>query len=165
MDATLAALLGATIGGILSVFASWIAQRVQSRTQWVVQEIKQRQQLYSEFIQSSVRCYADALQENDPDPARLSALYGDIGQMRLHSSNPVVMEARRIMHKILDTYRDDNRNRDQIRDMLESDSVDLFSEFGDACRAELAALNPHEARFLMRLSPSKPIGDIEQQIP
>jgi hypothetical protein len=154
MDATLAALLGATIGGILSVFASWIAQRVQSRTQWVVQEIKQRQQLYSEFIQSSVRCYADALQENDPDPGRLGALYGDIGQMRLHSSNAVVMEARKIVHRILKTYRDDNRNMYQIRDLLESDSVDLFSEFGDACREELAALNPHEARFLMRLSPS-----------
>ena len=62
MDATFAALLGATIGGMLSVLASWIAQRVQSRSQWVVQEIKQRKQLYSEFIQRSVRCYADALQ-------------------------------------------------------------------------------------------------------
>lgn len=76
MDATLAALLGATIGGILSVIASWIAWRVQSRSQWVVQEIKQRRQLYNAFIQRCVRCYAGALQENDPDPGRLAALYG-----------------------------------------------------------------------------------------
>src|SRR5215510_13828798 len=113
MDATLAALLGATIGGILSVLASWLAQRVQSRTQWVVQEIKLRQHLYSEFIQGSVRCFADALQENDPDPGRLAALYGDIGQMRLHSSDAVVLEGRRIVHKILETYRDTNRNKDE----------------------------------------------------
>jgi hypothetical protein len=151
MDATLAALLGATIGGLLSVLASWIAQRVQSRSQWVVQEIKQRQQLYSEFIQRSVRCYADALQENDPDPGRLAALYGEIGQMRLHSSDAVALEARQITHTILKTYQDANRDKGEIRDLLESDSVDLFSRFGDACRVELAGLNPHEARFLMHL--------------
>jgi hypothetical protein len=152
MDATLAALLGATIGGVLSVVASWIAQRVQSRSQWVVQEIKQREQLYSEFIQRSVRCYADALQENDPDPGRLAALYGDIGQMRLHSSAAVVLEARQIVHTILKTYQDANRDKDEIRDLLESDSVDLFSRFGNACRGELANLYPHEAHFLMQLA-------------
>ena len=154
MDATLAALLGATIGGMLSVLASWIAQRVQSRSQWVVQEIKQRQLLYSEFIQGSARCYADALQENDPDPGKLAALYGEIGQMRLHSSEAVVREARQIAHTILETYHDRNHNKDEIRDLLETDSVDLFSKFGDACRVELARLNPHEAQYLMRLKPS-----------
>jgi hypothetical protein len=150
MDATLAALLGATVGGMLSVLASWIAQRVQSRSQWVVQEIKQRQHLYSEFIQGSARCYADALQENDPDPGRLAALYGEIGQMRLHSSDGVVLEARQIAHMILQTYHDANRNKAEIRDLLDSGSVDLFSRFGDACRAELAGLNPREAHYFMR---------------
>jgi superfamily I DNA/RNA helicase len=150
MDATLAALLGATIGGMLSVLASWIAQRVQSRSQWVVQETKQRQRLYSEFIQGSARCFADALQENAPDPGRLAALYGEIGQMRLHSSDAVVLEARQIAHMILQTYQDVNREKEEIRDLLDSGAVDLFSRFGDACRAELAGLNPHEARYLVR---------------
>jgi len=146
MDSTLAALLGAFIGGILSVLASWIAQRVQSRSQWVVQEIKQRQHLYSEFIQGSARCYADALEKNDPDPGMLAALYGEIGQMRLHSSDTVVVEARAIAHKILQAYHDPNRNKGEIRDLLESESVDLFSRFGDACRAELDRLHPNEPR-------------------
>ena len=163
MDATLAALLGATIGGILSVIASWIAQRVQSRSQWVVQEIKQRQRLYSEFIQRSVRCYADALQENDPDPGRLAALYGEIGQMRLHSSDAVVLEARQIAHTILKTYQDANRDKGEIRDLLENDSVDLFSRFGDACRVELAGLNPHEARFLMHMGANGSAKHVAQQ--
>jgi len=142
MPATLAALLGAFIGGILSVIASWVAQHVQSRTQWVVQEIKQRQRLYSNFIQGSARCYADALEQNDPDPGMLASLYGEIGQMRLHSSDAVVSEARAIAHEILRTYHDPNRNKEEIRDLLESGSVDLFSRFGDACRAELDRLHP-----------------------
>ena len=153
MDATLAALLGATIGGILSVLASWIAQRVQSKSQWVVQEIKQRQQLYSEFVQGSVRCYADALQENSPDPGRLANLYGEIGRMRLYSSEAVVIEAYQIVHTILQTYRDPNRNREEIRDLLDGGSVDLFSKFGDACRAELALLSPHGPHKLGQMQP------------
>jgi hypothetical protein len=146
MDSTLAALLGAFIGGILSVVASWVAQRVQSRSQWVVQEIKQRQHLYSEFIQGSARCYADALGQNDPDPGMLATLYGEIGQMRLHSSEAVVVEARSIAHTILKTYHAPNRSKDEIRDLLESGSVDLFSKFGEACRAELDLLHPNEPR-------------------
>jgi hypothetical protein len=153
MDSTLAALLGATIGGILSVLASWIAQRLQSKSQWVVQEMKQRQQLYSEFVQGSVRCYADALQENEPDPGRLANLYGEIGRMRLYSSEGVVNEAYNIVHTILQTYRDPNRNREEIRDLLDGDSVDLFSKFGDACRVELARLSPHEPHMFGRLRP------------
>jgi hypothetical protein len=140
MDATLAALLGAIIGGLLSVLASWLAQRVQSRSQLISQEIQRRQVLYSEFVQATVRCYADALQENEPDPGRIANIYGEIGRMRLYSSDPVLKEANSIAHKVLEAYRGSNRSRAEIRDFLASDSVDLFSDFGDACRAELARL-------------------------
>jgi hypothetical protein len=153
MDATLAALLGATIGGILSVLASWLAQRVQSKSQWVVQEIKQRQQLYSEFVQGTVRCFADALQQNEPDPGRLANIYGEIGRMRLYSSEAVVNEAYAIVHRILQTYQDANRNREEIRDLLDSGAVDLFSRFGDACRVELGELSPHEPHMFGRMKP------------
>jgi hypothetical protein len=153
MNATLAALLGATIGGILSVFASWIAQRVQSKSQWVVQEIKQRQQLYSDFVQGTVRCFADALQQNEPDPGRLANIYGEIGRMRLYSSEAVVNEAYAIVHRILQTYQDPNRNREEIRDLLDSGAVDLFSKFGDACRVELGELGPHQPHMFGRMRP------------
>lgn len=150
MDSTLAALLGAVIGGVLSVAASWIAQRVQSRAQLLTQEIKRRQQLYSEFVQAASRCYADALQENEPDPGSLAKLFGEIGRMRLYSSEKVVTEANGIAHKILETYTDSNRTKTEIRDFLAGGSTKLFEEFGDACREELAHLEPHEAPKLAR---------------
>jgi type II secretory pathway pseudopilin PulG len=150
MDATFAALLGAVIGGALSVLASWVAQRVQSRTQLLSQEIKRRQQLYSEFVQAASRCYAEALQESEPEPGNLSKLYGEIGRIRLYSSEGVVSEAKFIAHKILETYGDSNRTKSEIRDFLSEGSIDLFSGFGDACRTELANLEPHEAPKLAR---------------
>jgi hypothetical protein len=140
MNATVAALLGAIIGGLLSVLASWLAQRVQSRSQLISQEIQRRQLLYSEFVQATARCYADALQQNEPDPGRMANIYGEIGRMRLYSSDAVLKEANRIAHEILQAYCESNRTKAEIRDFLASDSFDLFADFGDACRAELARL-------------------------
>jgi hypothetical protein len=148
MDSTIAALLGAVIGGLLSVLASWLAQRVQSKSQLLSQEIRRRQQLYSDFVDAASCCYADALQENDPDPASLAKIYGEIGRMRLYSSDAVVKEASLIAHTLLETYADLNRDKAEIRDLLVNDSVDLFTPFSKACRAEFARLQPLRAAEL-----------------
>jgi hypothetical protein len=142
MNAALAALFGAAMGGVLSVFASWLAQRIQSKSQLLSQDIQLRQQLYSEFVAASARSYADALEQDEADPGMLANLYGEIGRMRLYSSDAVVTEANRIMHRILDTYGDINRTRVEIRDFLARDSIDLFSAFSEACRTELTRLRP-----------------------
>ena len=144
MDATLAALLGAIIGGLLSVLASWLAQRVQAKAQWLSQEVLRRQLLYSDFVESAARCFADALMHDEPNTGTLAKLYGDIGRLRLNSSEEVVREAYRITHRILDAYGDANRSKVEIREFLARDSVDLFSDFGDACRVELIKLQPHK---------------------
>ena len=120
MDSTVAALIGAIIGGLLSVLASWLAQRVQSRSNWLVQEIKQRQQLYSQFVEAASCCFADALQEHEPETAKLAALYGEI----------------------LDAYASDNHTKIEIVDFLARDTVNLFADFGNACREEIARLQP-----------------------
>jgi hypothetical protein len=142
MDSTVAALIGAIIGGLLSVLASWLAQRVQSRSNWLVQEIKQRQALYSQFVEAASCCFADALQEHEPETARLAALYGEIGRMRLISTEQVVREADKIAHKILDAYASDNHTKVEIVDFLARDTIDLFADFGNACRAEIVRLQP-----------------------
>jgi hypothetical protein len=135
-------LLGAMIGGLLSVLASWLGQRVQARSQWLVQEVKQRQHLYSEFVDAASCSFADALQQDEPQTANLAKLYAEMGRMRLVSSDAVVKEANLIAHKILETYAAANHSRAEVRDLLSRDSIDLFSAFADACRAELAELEP-----------------------
>lgn len=140
MDATLAALLGAVIGGLLSVLASWLAQRIQARGQWLAQEIRRRQDLYGEFLDTAVRGYADALLRQEPDGAMLAKLYAEMGRMRLHSSPEVIHEGLVISHRILEAYADPDRTILEIRDLLAHDSLKLFEAFGDACRAELDAL-------------------------
>lgn len=160
MQATVAALLGAIIGGILSVLASWLAQRVQSKSQLLSLEIQRRQMLYSEFVQATARCYTDALQESEPDPGRLANLYGEIGRMRLYSSEPVLKEANQIAHKILKAYGDPNRSKTEIREFLSGDCVDLFADFGDACRAELAGLQRRGVAYGPSMFQISPMPDM-----
>lgn len=138
--AAFAALFGAVIGGFLSVVASVLAQRVQARSQWMVQEFKQRQHLYSEFVEAASCCYADALQENDPETAKMAKLYAEVGRMQLISSEPVIREANHIARKILDTFARENRSSAEVADLLSHDSISLFAEFGKACRIELSRL-------------------------
>jgi hypothetical protein len=128
------------MGGGLSVLASWLAQRVQSKSQLLAQEIRRRQQVYSDFVDAAASCFAHALQEDEPETKTLSRLYREIGRMRLYSIEMVVREANEIAHKILNTYAATNRGKAEIRELLAHDSIDLFSNFSNACRVEMARL-------------------------
>jgi hypothetical protein len=145
MDSALSALIGAVIGGLLSVLASWLSQRAQTRAQWFAQEIHQRKRLYSDFVELTVRCHADALQRTDLNIKRLAKLYIVLDRMRLHCSDRVVKEAYCVIRRILEAYRNPNRTESEIWDLLEHGSLDLLSDFADACRAELARLQPHRS--------------------
>jgi hypothetical protein len=79
----LAALAGAAIGGLTSVLASWLTQRMQVRAQWLAQDILLRQELYKEFIEEASKCYIDALQHDNADIPALVGTYANMGRMRV----------------------------------------------------------------------------------
>ena len=116
--------------------ASWVAQQVQSKSQWLTQEIARRQLLYSEFLDAAVCAYADALQHDQIDPNAVSKLYSEMGRMRLNSSEPVLLEAYKSCTDLA-AYKDTNRSSSEVGELLSSDAIDLYTDFSDACRAEL----------------------------
>ena len=71
----LAALIGASVGGLTSVLASWLLHQRQVRVQWVAQEANRRRDLYKEFIEDASKCYVDALQHDTGDIPALFALH------------------------------------------------------------------------------------------
>ena len=142
MDASiisaLAALTGATVGGLTSGIANWLNHRSQVRAQWLLHEKNRRQILYRDFIEEASRCYIDALQhhEADADIPGLVELYAKLGRMRVLSSKPVVHSAEHIAKKIMDTYLEPDRSFVELRDMAKSGAIDLLREFSEACRDE-----------------------------
>ena len=144
MDASiisaLAALVGATIGGLTSVLATWLAHRTQARAQWLAQETIRRQELYKEFIEEAAKCYADALQHEKPEVPAWIELYAKVGRMRLLSSPRVVANAEHVGQKIIDTYMEPNKTFLELREMIDTNAIDILSDFSQACREEFGLL-------------------------
>jgi hypothetical protein len=138
----LAALIGASIGGLTSVLTSWLLHQRQVRVQWVAEEANRRRKLYKEFIEDASKCYADALQHDTGDIPGLVALHATIGRMRILSSPTVMARAEKVRRKILDTYLEPDKSFPELRELVraEGDSVDLLREFSEACREEFATL-------------------------
>jgi hypothetical protein len=138
--AALATLLGAATGGLTSVLATRLTQRTQTRTQRLEQGALRRQGLYKEFIETAARCYVHVLQNEEADIASLVDLYAKIDRMRILSSAKVVEIAERFARKIVDTYSEPNKSFVELREMIDSNSVNLMREFSTACREELETL-------------------------
>ena len=131
----LATLLGAATGGLTSVLATWLTHRTQPRAQWL-----RRQGLNKEFIETAARCYVHALQNEEADIPSLVDLYAKIDRMRILSSAKVVDIAERFAQKIVDTYSEPNKSFVELREMINSSSVNLMREFSTACREEFETL-------------------------
>jgi hypothetical protein len=137
----LAALAGAPIGGLTTVLASWLMQRTQMRAQWFAQDKLHRQEIYKEFIEEASRCYIDALQH---DKADIPALVGLYAKMRVLSSPNVVEHAEQIGREILDTYLKPDKSFLELREMVNSGSIDFLGRFSEACRAEFESLRAQQ---------------------
>src|SRR5271165_1216354 len=140
----LSALLGAAIGGAASFLASWMTQRMQVRSQWLIQERTHRQELYKEFIEEATKCYIDALQHDKGDIPSLVTVYSKIGRMRVLSPPKVIDSAERVGRKILDAYLGPDKSFLELREMVNSNSIDIIGDFSQACREELGSLRPEQ---------------------
>jgi hypothetical protein len=84
--------------------------------------------------------YVHALQHEEADIPGLVDLYAKIDRMRILSSAQVVDIAERFARKIVDTYSEPNKSFIELREMTDSNSVNLMREFSVACREELETL-------------------------
>jgi hypothetical protein len=132
----LAALTGATVGGLTSGIANWLSQQNQVRAQWLLHEKSRRQMLYRDFIEEASRCYIDALQHGEANIPGLVGLYAKLSRMRAQSSKPVVHRAEDVARKILDTYLEPDKNFVELREMAIDGTIDLLQGFSEACREE-----------------------------
>jgi ABC-type multidrug transport system fused ATPase/permease subunit len=137
----LAALAGAAIGGIMTVFASWLSQHAQARTQWISQNRALRQDLYREFINQSSKLYVHALQNSNADVVALMGLYAELSRMRIMSSETVVNSADRMLKKIIYSYLEPNKTFPELQQMADSGLIDPLRDFSEACREEFRLRN------------------------
>jgi hypothetical protein len=72
---------------------------------------------------AAARCFVHALQNEEADIPGLVDLYAKIDRMRILSSAKVVEIAERFARKIVDTYSEPNKSFVELREMINSNSV------------------------------------------
>jgi ribosomal protein S17 len=133
----LAALLGSVIGALTSLIATWLSQSAQARTQQLMEHRTRRQQLYQAFIEEASRLYAHALTSNDAKVGDLVGLYAMVARMRVLSAPEVVRHAEAVAGAIIDMVFEPVKDLRDLRDIVDSNQIDPFRDFADACRDDL----------------------------
>lgn len=133
----LAALAGATVGGLTSGIAAWLNHRSQVRAKWLFHEKNRRQMLYRDFAEEASKCYIDALQHSEPNIPGLVGLYAKLSRMRALSSKPVVHRAEEVARAVVDTYLEPDKSFVELRDMMINGRIDLLRDLSAACHDEL----------------------------
>jgi len=136
----LAALAGATIGGVTSFAATWLTQRTQARIQALAQKLTLREKLYKAFIQEASKLYADALIHELTDVSQLVGLYTMISEMRVISARSTVESADNVARMIVNTYLAPNKTIPELQEMVNRGGVDVLQAFSDAARQEFHRL-------------------------
>ena len=136
----LAALAGATIGGVTSFAATWLTQRTQARVQELTHKLSRREELYKAFIQEASKLYGDALVHDTTDVSQLVGLYALISEMRVLSSRNTIENADAVARMIVNTYRAPNKTLPELEDMVNHGSIDVLQTFSEAARQEFRRL-------------------------
>jgi len=134
-----AALGGAVIGGLTSIAASWMTQRLRVEAKQLAQHKQRRIKLYNEFIEEATKLFVEALEHETPNPSAMVGLYTIISRMRILSSAAVIECAEKVGDVIAETYLAPKMTADGLRETLKGrtfHSFDYLRDFSKACRAE-----------------------------
>ena len=139
----LAALAGATIGGLTSFSTSWLTQRTQLRHAHREAERAELKSLYQDFITDASRLFVEAMRAKTDDIDDVSGLVGlhaMVGRIRLVSDQTVIDAAVRAERTIIQTYLGPDRTIRELMDYT-NDRIEtsFLVEFSEACRKDLAA--------------------------
>lgn len=125
------------VGGLTMLASSWLSQKAQARAEELAHHRGRREELYSDFMEEAARLYADALEHEKAEFAKLVSLYALIGRMYLLSSPRIVEMAESIAHTIMETYRGPKKTFYEIEEFVRSDAAAPLRAFSEACRNEL----------------------------
>jgi hypothetical protein len=98
--------------------------RSSPKARGLAQEKSRRQKLYKQFIDEASKLYADALVHDESEVSALVDMYALIGRMRVSSSDAVIGKAEAAARMILDTYFSPSKTFPELRQLIESRSMD-----------------------------------------
>jgi hypothetical protein len=132
--------LGSLVGGGATIATAWVTQKIHSRREMIQLEVRKREALYGDFIGECGRLLIDALTHSLETPESLLPAHALLNRIRLTASGPVLAEAERLLMRITDQYFASNITVEEMGRIARAVDADPLKAFGEACRAELRAL-------------------------
>ena len=132
--------LGSLVGGSATVATAWVTQKTVNRRELIQTEIRKRETLYGEFIGECAKLLVDAFTHTLDQPEKLLPIYAQINRIRLCASQPVLIEAERVLRRITEQYFLRNLTIEELTRLARSEDVDPLKAFGEACRAEIKSM-------------------------
>ena len=144
VTSALAAISGTFVGGLASLASTWMGERSRHKRDLLQREIARRETTYSEFIERASKLYvASATHRIDDDDAEVPgvvSLYAVLSRIQLFASDQVIMEAVKVIDRIVRQYGDDNLSAEQLRMSTVEKRDDPLKAFSIICRSELQGL-------------------------
>ena len=141
VTSALAAITGAFVGGLTSLGSTLVGERSRHRRDFLQREIARRETAYSEFLDVASKIYvASATHRIDDDEAELPgvvSLYAVLSRIQLFASDQVIMEAVKVIDRLVKQYGDDNLSAEQLRMSTVKTRDDPLRAFSVICRQEL----------------------------
>ena len=136
-----AAVVGAFVGGLSSLASTWVGQRSQHRREFLQREMARRETTYSEFIERASGLYVASathrINDDDAEVAGVVSLYAVLSRIQLFASDQVIIEAEKVIDRIVRQYGNDNISAEQLRMSVVEKRDDPLKAFSLICRHEL----------------------------
>jgi len=121
-----------------------MGERSRHRRDLLQREIAKRETAYSEFIERASEIYVASathrIDDDDAEVAGMVSLYAVSSRIRLFASDQVIMEAEKIIDRIVRQYGADNLSAEQLRMSAAEKRDDPLKAFSVICRFELQDL-------------------------
>lgn len=140
----LAAIMGAFVGGLTSLANTWVGERSRHRRELLQREIARRESAYSEFIERASKIYVASathrINDDDEEVAGVVSLYAVLSRIQLFASDQVIIEAEKVIDRVIRQYGDDNLSAEQLRMSVLEKRDDPLKAFSVICRHELQGI-------------------------
>jgi hypothetical protein len=144
LTSALAAIMGASVGGLASLASTWIGERSRHRRDFLRFEISKREATYSEFIEKASQLYAasatHSIEDDAGEVADMVSLYAVASRIRLFASDQVILISEQVVERMIEQYGNENVSAEQLRTIALEKRGDPLKAFSIACRRELLDL-------------------------
>lgn len=128
------AILGSSVGGVISYFASRSTKVLEWKHELAERELRNKEELYADFLAELMRLATWSVDNKGMNLKDLDKASGLLARIELHASGAVTSLARKMISHVLGMHAGQRGKKEKTK---EGSFLDLRKEFVSACQDDL----------------------------